>query len=195
MRVLWQHCILYTVYCILYSVCGSVSTTPHNSSLFGHVVTVRLRPGHPVGSLTGHTKLSGLTLWVLLWDRQGLSVTNLLEGGLGTYVIVPVLQIWKKFQNFTKVHFHGTTFSWCTECNAKKTSALCKVWSRKKSRQKLFLCNVGQKRWLFLGVYKELRFLALHSVHHDASFDPLKPTIGQFFRFLTHRGDPYDLGG
>ena len=42
---------------------------------------------------------------------------------------------------------------------------------------------------------KELRFFALHSVHQDASFELSKSTIRQFFRFFTHRGDPYDLGG
>ena len=34
---------------------------------------------------------------------------------------------------------------------------------------------------------KELRFLALHLVHQDASFELSKSTVGQFFRFFTHR--------
>ena len=31
--------------------------------------------------------------------------------------------------------------------------------------------------------------------NQDASFELSKSTIGQFFRFFTQRGDPYDLGG
>ena len=44
-------------------------------------------------------------------------------------------------------------------------------------------------------LWTELRFFALHSVHHDASFELSKSTIKQFFRLCTQRGDPYDLGG
>ena len=88
-----------------------------------------------------------------------------------------------------------------------KTSSLCKVQFCKKSRKTLknypFL-QFWPKTVIFQGfssfkkkiiLYKELRFFALHSVDQDASFELSKFTIGQFFRFFTQRGDPYDLGG
>ena len=48
-----------------------------------------------------------------------------------------------------------------------------------------------------LVICKELRFLALHSVHQDASFElshHIKP-LGQVFRFVIISGDTSDFGG
>ena len=41
--------------------------------------------------------------------------------------------------------------------------------------------------------YKDMKFFVLLSVHHDASFELSKSTIGQFFKCFTQREDPFDL--
>ena len=87
----------------------------------------------------------------------------------------------------------------------RKKPQLCIVSEKiKKNLQKLpFSAKIAKKtnfsRFFLIFsktiLCKDLRFFALHSVHQDASFELSKLTIGQFFRFFTHRGDPYDLGG
>ena len=86
-----------------------------------------------------------------------------------------------------------------------KTSYLfnLRFWkkSRKTLKKYLFFFAILAKNGNFLRFFlifsetilgKELRFFALQSVHQDASFELSKPTIEQFFRFFTQRGDPYD---
>ena len=94
----------------------------------------------------------------------------------------------------------------CTECNAKNLSSLQSTISEKikKNRPKwskmVKMVKIDHFCRSFLifsetVLCRELRFLALHSVHQNPSFELSKSTIRQFFRFFTIRGDPCDLGG
>ena len=81
-----------------------------------------------------------------------------------------------------------------------KTSALCNVpimKNQEKLQKKLEEKSAILAVFLFFLVSvlcKELSFFALHSVHHNPSFELSKSTIQHFFVFFTKRGDPCDLG-